>query len=117
MDNGKPLAAARERLRRNPGRPRKGDSGHNRGITLPREPMNSGEERSALAPGASMPRLLSQEGVAHYLGISVWTVREWEEADILRRVEITLPNSKTFQRALYDVRDLDALIDQWKNRR
>jgi hypothetical protein len=94
-----PLAAASQRLQRPPGRPRK-----------PRpDPPAPGVTTSALAP-----RLLDLEGTAVYLSVSTWTCRDLEAAQVIRRVRIPLPRGGEVRRVLFDVRDLDALIERWK---
>ena len=55
---------------------------------------------------------------AVYLSISTWTVREWIGAGVLPTVSFRVPTRRgaPFKRVLVDIRDLDALIDQSKER-
>ncbi len=110
----KPLAAARERLRRKPGRPRKPESGHVPGTPPAERGANGGSLGGALAVRAIVPRLLSLEATAAYLGISPWTVRDLEAAGVLPRVRIPLPNNGELRKLLFDREDLDRLIEAWK---
>lgn len=110
-----PLAAASQRLRRRPGRPRKAESGQNGGRANADSGMLSGLERSALAQGASAPRLLDLRATATYLGVSDWTVRDLDAAGVLRRVCIPLPGGRDLRKLLFDRADLDRLIDAWKD--
>lgn len=89
-----PLAAAAERLRGRPGRPRK---------------------RVETAPLTIEPRLLDLEAAALYLGVSSWTVRDLEAAGTLRRVRVPLPNGGELRKLLFDRQDLDLLIERWKD--
>jgi len=128
------LVAAQRRLGR-PGRPRRDGQGVGQSAAQPR--------RNATAPrGTSVPetegpgrrarrlaraeiavrsgaRLLDVDGAALYLGVSAWTIRDLFAAGRLARV--TLPYADTdprgeVRRLLFDVRDLDALIDRAKER-
>ncbi len=63
------------------------------------------------------PRLLDLHGTATYLGISEWTIRDLESAGVLPRVRLPLPNHKELRKILFDVQDLDRLIDTWKEER
>jgi hypothetical protein len=65
---------------------------------------------------AGPPRLLDLRGTAGYLGLSAWTVRDLEAAGTLRRVRIPLPRGGDVRKLLFDVRDLDRLIEGWKAR-
>ena len=109
----KPLAAAAERLRRKPGRPK---SGHVVGIAPQQDGGNKGQRWSALALTAIAPRLMSLEQAALYLGISPWTVRELanKEDGVLQRVRIPLKNNGELRKLLFDREDLDRLIEGWK---
>ena len=60
------------------------------------------------------PRLLDLHATAAYLGVSEWTIRDLEGAGVLPRVRLPLPNHKELRKILFDVRDLDHLIDNWK---
>lgn len=63
---------------------------------------------------AIAPRLMGLEQAALYLGVSPWTLREWETREILRRVRIPLPNGRDLRKLLFDRADLDRLIEVWK---
>ncbi len=67
-----------------------------------------------MAVRAIVPRLLSLEATAAYLGISPWTVRDLEAAGVLPRVRIPLPNNGELRKLLFDREDLDRLIEAWK---
>jgi len=62
-------------------------------------------------------RLLDLEGTAAYLGVSVWTVRDLEAAGSLRRIRSPLANGGELRKLLFDVGDLDGLIEAWKEAR
>ena len=108
------LAAASQRLRRRPGRPRKLQSGHDGGTSDAASRVTSGLEASGLAQGASVPRLLDLRATANYLGVSEWTVRDLDAAGVLHRVRVPLPNEGELRKLLFDRIDLDRLIDAWK---
>lgn len=110
-----PLAAARQRLRGRPGRPRKAESGQDGGMPDAGSRMTSGLERSPLAQDASAPRLLDLRTTAAYLSVSEWTVRDLDAAGVLRRVRISLPNGGELRKLLFDRADLDRLIQAWKD--
>jgi hypothetical protein len=61
-----------------------------------------------------MPRLLDLHVASAYLGLSEWTVRELEQSGILARVRIPLQNHGELRKLLFDKRDLDCLVDSWK---
>jgi hypothetical protein len=94
-----PLADAAQRLRGAPGRPRK--------ALAPASPATAMHEAAV--------RLLDLGAAACYLSVSPWTVRDLEAAGVLRRVRVPLPNGTELRKLLFDVRDLDALIGQWKD--
>jgi len=58
-------------------------------------------------PNVPVPRLLSQQEAAIYLGISYWTLR-----DLIFRGEV--PHVKIGRRILVDRLDLDAFLDRAK---
>ena len=58
-------------------------------------------------PNVPVPRLLSQQEAAVYLGISYWTLR-----DLTFRGEV--PHVKIGRRILVDRLDLDAYLDRVK---
>lgn len=99
MNADRPLAAAAERLRKRPGRPRK-----------PRP-----ETELPVFPAGR--RLLDIEGAAEYLSLSPWTIRDLISAGTLRRVRIPLPNNGQVRRVLVDREDLDLLVTAWKDAR
>ena len=116
MSDDRPLAAASERLKRKPGRPRKVKSGHVPGTPSTERGVNGGSLGGALAVTAIVPRLLSLDATAAYLGISSWTVRDLEAAGVLPRVRVPLPNGGELRKVLFDVEDLDRCIEAWKEK-
>jgi hypothetical protein len=92
------LAAASQRLRKPPGRPRK-----------PAVPA---------PPALPLPpaRVLTQKQAAAYLGISERSLRDLDAREVVCRV-LLLVGPHERRRALYDVRDLDELIERRKQRR
>lgn len=96
----RPLAAAAQRLRGRPGRPRK-----------PRP-----EPEAAVSPAVSLARLLDLEGAARYLSLSPWTIRDLIANGTLSRVRVLLPNGSELRKVLLDREDLDRLIESWKER-
>jgi hypothetical protein len=61
------------------------------------------------------PRLVDVEGAAQYLGrVSTWTVRDLHASGRLPRVRLPLEGDRELRRLLFDVRDLDRLIDASK---
>ncbi len=78
--------------------------------------MNSEPDGRALAMQAIVPRLLSLDATAVYLGISPWTVRDLEADGVLPRVRVPLPNGGELRKVLFDVEDLDRCIEAWKER-
>ncbi len=117
MNDDRPLAAASRRLMRKPGRPRKPESGHVPGTPPAERGVNCGPPGGALAVRAIVPRLLSLDATAAYLGISPWTVRDLEAGGVLPRVRIPLPNNGELRKLLFDRKDLDRLIEAWKENR
>src|SRR5262245_11007923 len=91
-----PLAAASERLRKRPGRPRKATE------TIP--PLVE-----------QMRRLLDLSAAASYLSCSPWTIRDLEAGGVLPRVRVPLPNGGELRKLLFDREDLDRLIAAWKD--
>ena len=108
------LAAASQRLRRRPGRPRKAESGQDTGRPEAGAGPNGGSDGRALAREASAPRLLDLRATAAYLGVSEWTVRDLDAAGVLHRVRIPLPRGGELRKLLFDRTDLDQLIEAWK---
>jgi excisionase family DNA binding protein len=94
-----PLVDAAVRLRGVPGRPRKATA------------------QPTAAPGvpvlaAATARLVDDNGAARYLGVSTWTVRDLAAAGHLRRVRLPLGGGREVRRILYDLADLDRLIER-----
>jgi hypothetical protein len=93
-----PLADAAVRLRRPPGRP-----------------------RTATPPPLSTPvvavtaRLVDVRGAALYLSLSLDGIRDLDARGVLTRVRLPGPNGGDLRRVLYDVRDLDRLIERMKD--
>lgn len=108
------LAAANQRLRRRPGRPRKAPAGQDAGRLDAGASPNSGADGRALAREASAPRLLDLRATGAYLGVSEWTVRDLDAAGVLHRVRVPLPNGGELRKLLFDRTDLDQLIEAWK---
>jgi len=85
-----------------------------------KSPMNGGGKNSALAIHAAVkpihPRLLDLENAAKYLGVSSWTIRDMMDSGTLHRVRLPLEGDRELRKILFDVLDLDHLIDQWKDK-
>lgn len=60
-------------------------------------------------------RLLDLAATATYLAMAPWTVRELEWSGVLRRVRVPLTNGGELRKVLFDRRDLDELIERWKD--
>lgn len=112
-----PLADAAARLRGKPGRPQK---------TRPGAPLDAQPSSGAARgdPGAGTlpvrstePRLLDLAGAAGYLSVSPWTIRDLVANGTLCRVRVPLPNGGELRKVLIDRKDLDALIECWKEPR
>lgn len=109
-----------------PGRPRTGDigifgtpkPGHSTGTatTKPQASQGDGDRTLVIHTVAPVsPRLLDLHMTAAYLGISIWKVRELENARILVRVRIPLPGAGEVRKLLFDRIELDRLVDGWKS--
>ncbi len=111
-----PLAAAAERLRRPPGRPRKTNPPSSapaiEANALPSRPDGTWSYAAAV-PGLC-PRLLDLGTTAIYLGVSPWTVRDLEAAGTLKRVRVPIAGSGELRKLLFDRQDLDRLVEAWK---
>jgi hypothetical protein len=90
-----PLAAAAERLRGKPGRPRKTPD-------------------VSLSKPETIARLLDIEASARYLGISTWSVRDLIAGGMIRRVVIPIGNGRDLRRVLVDRQQLDELVLRWR---
>jgi hypothetical protein len=113
----RPLARAAERLRGLPGRPRKAGAVAEQ-ADAPTQSGDSTSANKATVPGLCplAPRLLDTESAARYLGgVSVWALRDLEAAGHLPRVRLPLPGGRELRRILYDVTDLDRLIERSKD--
>ena len=99
MSEPLPLAGASARLKGKPGRPR-------RSVTTPSPTPDAVREQ--------IHRLFDLGATAIYLGVSGWTVRDLEASGVLKRVRIPLPRGGEIRKVLFDVRDLDALVEKWK---
>ena len=85
-------------------------------VTVPWQATDSvGSVRGTLAVRANAPRLLSLEGAAEYLGLSTWTVRDLEWKGVLPRVRLPNGEGGEIRKLLFDVRDLDRLVDRSKD--
>jgi hypothetical protein len=121
MADERPLAAAQRRLGK-PGRPRKtpaeASTGHTTGTPSAPTRMNTAAARGSTVQQASAlaPRLLDVDGSARYLGVSPWTVRDLHASGRLPRVRLPLAGDKECRRLLFDVLDLDQLIEVSKDR-
>lgn len=114
-----PLAAAAQRLRRPPGRPRKLTvrSAEAQQGRAPLSGPNGSQGYGAAVPAVCpvSPRLLDLPSAATYLGLSPWTIRDLEAAGVLARVRVPLPNGGELRKLLFDRVDLDRLITVWKD--
>ncbi len=79
----------------------------------------------SVAVRAIQPRLLNIEEAADYLGLSYWSMKELIAAGDVRLIRVPRPRtmrqhkrgarSLVLRRTLIDVRDLDHLIDRWRD--
>ena len=99
MSDPLPLAAASQRLRGKPGRPRACEA----------------PTSVASVPALCPPRLLDLDASAAYLAVSPWTVRDLIANGTLVRVRIPLPNGGELRKVLLDKEDLDRLVSIWKD--
>lgn len=90
-----PLASAAERIRKPHGRPR----------TAPLA------DQAVAAVSTGTRRLLAVGGVAEYLSVSVRIVHELRAAGHLRPVALPLSGGRVLAKLLFDVADVDALIN------
>jgi hypothetical protein len=130
--NPLPLADAAKRLRRRPGRPPNPPGAvatkasappatppltraHARAVAvvwLKRNVTEEGEERPEWFPASA--RLVGLHAAAAYVGVSTWVIRGWETDGVLSRVRLPSPGGGEMDRLLFDVADLDALIEAGK---
>ena len=112
-----PLAAASQRLRRKPGRPKKKWSASALLGAQARTPQVNTSNSGSMAyeaVGHISPRLLDLKAAAAYLGVSSWTIRDLEANGTLRRVSIPLGPGRDLRKLLFDRQDLDHLVETWK---
>jgi hypothetical protein len=107
------------------------DDGHTAG-TVPKK-LGGAKGKRRAQDGISLvraiqPRLLSLEEGASYLGLSFWSFRELVNAGDVPLIRVPRPQTmrqhkrglkglakgRELRRALVDVRDLDALVDRWR---
>lgn len=75
--------------------------------------------RRHASPEIDAARLLSVPEAAIYLGLSYWTVRDLVAAGTVPSVKVPAPRARdgrTVRRTLVDRRDLDSLVETWKER-
>jgi hypothetical protein len=99
------LAAASERLKGKPGRPRKQPASAD-AVKTPKLQLAS------VSP--TTPRLMDLASGARYMSVSIWTLRDLIANGTLRRVQLAMPGGRDLRRVLLDVRDLDALVERSK---
>ena len=70
------------------------------------------------------PRLLDAAKAARYLGVSVWTLRDWHTAGRIPAVELPAlrpregdREKRRLRRLVFDVHDLDGFVDGLKRTR
>jgi hypothetical protein len=87
-------------------------------------PSSAPVRRLAGLGTAALPRLLPLPGAAWYLGISPFSLRDVVKSGGLRPVPLPLPPDRRGRRQngqlrklLFDIRDLDQLIEGWKEQR
>src|SRR5262249_45598674 len=100
----RPLAGASGRLRGTPGRPR----------TRPRPAPPAAPIPTAPVVPLSA-RLVDFAGAARYLGVSPRLIRELDARGQLRRVRLERGPGRAIRRVLFDVRDLDQLVERAKD--
>jgi hypothetical protein len=80
----------------------------------------------AASPSIStlVPRVLDATAAARYLGISVWTLRDWTANGLIEALDLPPLRPREgdrqkgrLRRLLYDVHDLDAFVDRLKAER
>jgi hypothetical protein len=98
-----PLAAASERLKGKPGRPK----------TRPERQPAPVVQVGGVAPLA--PRLLDRQGAAAYYSVAPDTIDQLDAAGVLSRVRLPNGSRGDLKRVLYDREDLDALVARMKD--
>jgi hypothetical protein len=80
--------------------------------------MNTAAARGSTVQQASAlaPRVLDVDGSARYLSVSPWTIRDLYASGRLARVRLPLEGDRELRRLLFDVHDLDQLIEASKDR-
>lgn len=119
-----PLAAASQRLRRKPGRPRKATRpvAYQASALPATPPLTRANARTVavvwLKQGPDWipcsARLLGLKAAAGYVGVSTWVIRSWLATGVLTRVRLPRADGGDMERLLFDVTDLDALIEAGK---
>jgi hypothetical protein len=115
-----PLAAASERLRGRPGRPRKGttEAQATNGTRVNSEVLGSGQDSQSGRPTLlSERRLLDVAQTAAYLGgLGEDTVRELDASGVLTPARVTIPGAsgRPMRKVLFDRLVLDRLADGWR---
>lgn len=99
--------------------------GHTRAERLARHGRNNRTRDAVSVVRAIQPRLLSVEEAAEYLGLSYWSMKELIGAGDVPLIRVPRPRtlrqhkraarSQVLRRTLVDVRDLDALVDRWRD--
>ena len=136
MSEPLPLAAAAHRLRHRPGRPRAIPSAvasqasalpaalpltraNARTVAVvwlrsqPSKDADGGKRAAEWLPYSA--RLLSLTAAAGYLGVSTWVIRGWMAKGLLSRVKLPGVDGGEVERLLFDVTDLDQLIEAGKD--
>jgi len=122
MSDPLPLADAAQRLRSKPGR-KAGRAVACQAGAPPAPPPLTRENGRAVAvvwlksgpdwiPCSA--RLLGLKAAAGYVGVSTWVIRGWLAKGILPRVRLPGAEGGEVERLLFDVVDLDALIEAGK---
>jgi hypothetical protein len=114
------LAAAAERLRGRPGRPRKGTG---RAQASDESRVNSGSEGSGQDSESGRPTLLTERRLldvaqtAAYLGdLAEDTVRELDASGVLTPARVVIPGAggRPLRKVVFDRVVLDRLADGWR---
>ena len=81
-------------------------------VWLKRLVTEGDEERPEWFPASA--RLVGLPAAAAYVGVSTWVIRGWVADGVLSRVRLPSPGGGEMDRLLFDVADLDALIEAGK---